>query len=96
MKWSVSRRQKLYSLGLFNCLVHLMRGHEDGYFTRYESTLVRDHRECGSRNIVRNVKNYIKVSIAKREVERLQFAARTLMVLRYRRAAPNWPLGQDP
>jgi hypothetical protein len=40
---STSRRQKLDGRGLSNCLVHLVRGHEDNYFTRYKATSICDH-----------------------------------------------------
>ena len=40
---SFAWREKLYSHGFFECLVHFICTHEDDYFTRYKATLVRDH-----------------------------------------------------
>jgi hypothetical protein len=41
---SFAWREKLYSHGFFDRLVHFICGHEDDYFTRYnKATLVRDH-----------------------------------------------------
>ena len=40
---SFARREILYSHGFFNCLVHFICGHEDGYFSRCKATLIRDH-----------------------------------------------------
>src|SRR6516164_8806719 len=87
---SFAWREKLYSHGFSDCLVHFICGHEDDYFTRYnKATLVRDHCHSGSGNIVRNVCNYVEVGIAKREVERLQFSSRAFNLLCYVGAAPQ-------
>jgi hypothetical protein len=40
---SMSRRQKLYGRGFFDCLVHLICSHKDNYFTRYKAALVCDY-----------------------------------------------------
>ena len=72
----MSRRPKIYSRTLFDCLVHIISSHKHDYFTRYKATLVRDDREGGSGNVVRGVIDYVKVGIAKREIERLQFPSR--------------------
>jgi hypothetical protein len=40
---STSRRLKFYGRGLSNCLVHLIGGHEDDYFTRYKAASVSDN-----------------------------------------------------
>ena len=71
----MSRRQKLDSGGLFDSLVHFIRGQKDDYFTGYKTTLVCDHGEGGSGNVVRNVENYVEVGIAKREMQRLHFSS---------------------
>ena len=69
----MSRRQILYSRGLFNCLVHLIWGDEDNYFTRYKAALVCGYGESGSRNVIWSVKNYEEVRVAEREVDCFQF-----------------------
>jgi hypothetical protein len=40
---SFAWREKLYSHGFFECLVHFICSHEDDYFTGYKATFVRDH-----------------------------------------------------
>src|SRR5215469_12861509 len=74
---SMSRRQKLYGGSLFDSMVHFICGQEDDYFTRYKATLIYDHREGCSGNVVRDVKDYVEVGIAKREIKHLHFSTRT-------------------
>ena len=92
----MSRRQKLYSGSLFDSLVHFICGQEDDYFTRYKATLICDHREGCSGNVVRDVKDYVEVGIAKRDKAPPFFHPRFQLSLRYRRGGANCPRGQDP